>query len=366
MKTKTFLLTAIAAMMLFACSNKNEFVINGHIEGEAPAEVYLQKSKDGKFEIIDTAKVENGNFAFKGEIQIPDLYYIALNDQLYIPFFNEAGKITINFHVDSLKNPRVSGSASDQEFRNYLKLIDGHRSALMEVYSKFTEANSAGDTVTMTLLEEKLDNMQKDQMAEIREYIRANSKSFVAPYVAMRQAYDMELSEMEDVLASFDPGVKESPFAKMLADRIEILQNVAIGKTAPEFTMNNPEGEPVSLSQFRGKVLLVDFWAAWCGPCRAENPNVVAAYNKYHDKGFDVLGVSLDREKEAWLKAIADDHLTWTHVSDLQFWQNAAAKLYGISAIPSNVLLDRDGVIIGRNLRGKELQDKLAEIFAEV
>ncbi|HHM20572.1 MAG TPA: TlpA family protein disulfide reductase [Bacteroidetes bacterium] len=135
------------------------------------------------------------------------------------------------------------------------------------------------------------------------------------------------------------------------------------GSLAPDFTMNTPDGQPLKLSDLRGKILLLDFWASWCGPCRRENPNVVAAYKKYHDKGFDVLGVSLDRDKNRWLQAIERDGLIWNHVSDLKGWKNEAAKLYGVSSIPATVLLDREGKIIARNLRGPQLEAKLKEIF---
>jgi peroxiredoxin len=150
-----------------------------------------------------------------------------------------------------------------------------------------------------------------------------------------------------------------------MAERIEIAKKVGIGRIAPDFTQNDTLGNPVSLSSFRGKFLLIDFWASWCGPCRQENPNVVAAFKKYNNKGFDILGVSLDQPtgKEKWLKAIHDDNLTWTQVSDLKFWGNAVAAQYGIQAIPQNFLLDPNGKIIGKNLRGEALNKKLEEII---
>lgn len=152
--------------------------------------------------------------------------------------------------------------------------------------------------------------------------------------------------------------------AKQFIAFVDKLKRTAIGQPAPEIALPNPQGEVVKLSSLRGKYVLVDFWAKWCGPCRRENPNVVRVYNKYKDKGFTVYGVSLDRTKEDWVKAIQEDNLTWTHVSDLKFWQSEAAKTYGITAIPFSILLDPNGVIIAKNLRGAALEQKLAEIFA--
>jgi peroxiredoxin len=143
------------------------------------------------------------------------------------------------------------------------------------------------------------------------------------------------------------------------------MDNVQIGKQAPVFVQNDTAGKPVSIEDFRGKYLLIDFWASWCSPCRAESPNLVAAYHKYKDKGFTILGVSLDRDKQRWLQAIADDKLNWTQVSDLKFWDNEASNLYAVSSIPSNFLLDPKGIIIAKDLRGDDLNDKLKEIFKE-
>jgi peroxiredoxin len=160
-------------------------------------------------------------------------------------------------------------------------------------------------------------------------------------------------------------GKAEPAAAAQLQNMIRALAGFVLGGEAPDFTMNTPDDKPMSLRQLRGKVVLVDFWASWCGPCRRENPNVVAAYNKYHPKGFDVLGVSLDRSKEPWLAAIEKDGLIWNHVSDLKGWQNDAAKLYGVTSIPHTVLLDKEGKIIARNLRGAALEEKLKELLGE-
>jgi peroxiredoxin len=172
----------------------------------------------------------------------------------------------------------------------------------------------------------------------------------------------MEADELESMVNGLDTSLIALPDIKNLKERILTMKTVAVGQKAPDFTLNDPEGKPISLSsKFGPKLLLVDFWASWCGPCRQENPNVVKVYNQFHKKGFDIVGVSLDHEKADWVKAIKDDKLTWTHISDLQYWNSAAAKLYAVYGIPANFLLDEKGTIIGKNLRGDDLYKKVDE-----
>jgi peroxiredoxin len=199
-------------------------------------------------------------------------------------------------------------------------------------------------------------------------FLKSNPQSPVALYALQQYAgYEIDADKVAPMFASLPEALKSYPSAVAFNERIEIARKTAIGKYAMDFTQADTAGHPVSLSSFKGKYVLVDFWASWCGPCRKENPNVVKTFNKYKDKNFTVLGVSLDRPngKDKWLKAIHDDNLTWTQVSDLKFWDNDVAKQYGIRAIPQNYLLDPEGKIIAKNIRGEELEKKLAEVMGQ-
>lgn len=313
---------------LLSAQQKDNVEISGKVKGLSTGKVYLQQFNNKMFFTIDSAEIKDGNFQFNEKLILPELYGLTLDENkspLYV--FLEAGKVTALLDTAKfLSASTVTGSKSNDLFSAY----------------------------------------KKQRGVDITTFIKDNPKSIVAAYALYRDfSYRLSPEQIKENVSYLDPSLLQTPYVAVLKELIDVLATVSIGKKAPDISALDPSGKLVSLAQHRGKYVLIDFWAAWCGPCRRENPNVVSAYQKYHAKGFDVFGVSLDKSKADWIKAIKDDQLSWTQVSDLKFWNSAAAKLYGVRAIPSNVLIDPDGIIIGRDLRGEELQKRLEELFSQ-
>ena len=355
---------SILLAFVAGCSQKSEnnYSIKGDIKGLDDQFVYLEKMGETDFVVLDSVKSTEGKFSFDGEIGLPMQHYITFDElDAEITFFNEPSEITITGNTDSLQKTKVEGSASQELFEKYQTRLTQIRNQQRDIYYKYQEAKAGGDKEQMTFYEQQYMSLDSIRNSYSDKFIKDHPKSPVAGYVAMRFSYTYDLDKLKEIVSGFDPSISESYYVEQLNERVAKLESTAIGKKAPEFTMDNVDGEPVSLSDFRGKYVLLDFWAAWCSPCRAENPNVVKAYQKYKDKGFTVLGVSLDRKRDDWLKAIEKDNLTWTHLSDLKGWENEASNLYGVMSIPANYLLNKEGVIVAKNLRGEALHEKLEE-----
>jgi peroxiredoxin len=353
---------------VISCNTKKTdgYTIDGTITGADSGWVLLKKREEGKMITTDSVQAKQGKFLLTGKVEMPEVFYLKLaNVDGAFPFFIENGAITMKVYADSIDKSSVTGSVSQDMFIAFQKEESVYNAKLEALYTDYMNAKKTNDTIGAKVADVASDSVQKALSTFTKEYILKNGKSVVAAYLAVRNAYAFTLEDLKAINKAMNPSIANSPYVKTLAERETILEKVQVGQPAPEFTLNDSTGKPVSLSSFKGKVVLVDFWASWCGPCRAENPNVVAAYKKFNSKGFTVFGVSLDTDKGKWQEAVAKDGLTWTHVSDLIGWKNAAAKQYGVMSIPANFLIDKEGKIIGSSLRGEDLVKKLEEVLGK-
>jgi len=343
------------------------FLIKGHIVGVNTGEVSITYPQ-ANGEITDSVKITNGDFSFKGHLDEPVLITLKLTGiktQLY--FFGENSNISILAKKDSLYKGAVTGSAVNDEWKKYLAGYKAVTTYAGTYYHKSDSVNKlfAGkpDSAAKAYLKEENKKLLALDMRFHTAFFSENPSSVICPYVLNTHFIPyFQFDEARQLFAILTPAVKASYYGKQVQQSFDIEKRSGIG-ARPDFTMADVNGKPIKLSSYRGKYVLVDFWASWCAPCRRENPNVLANYKKYHDKGFEVLGVSLDSKKEPWVKAIEMDGLTWTHVSDLKGWKNAAAEEFGVKVVPSNFLLDRDGRVVAKNVREKDLGNKLKSIF---
>lgn len=366
---KVFLILTVATLV-YACNNQqssnngNGFAINGTVSGYDNGYVYLHKVVDNDLKNIDSIMVKKGKFNLEGLVDFPEVYYLGFGDKRHlVPIFLENSDIEFTAQYDSLRDATIKGSKTQDEMNQYNDELVPFRDKLKNLQVQYGEAQSNNDTAVMNQLGADYEKLMSERATFIENYIVSHNKSAIAPYILSTIYYSMETNKLDSIVSLFDQSLDKSSYTKMIKKKVETLRNVEVGKVAPDFALKDTTGNEIALSSFKGKYLLIDFWASWCRPCRAENPNNVAIYNDYKDKGFEILGVSFDNKREDWLKGIKDDKLTWAQVSDLKGWKSAAGQLYGVNSIPHTVLLDKEGVIIAKNLRGEKLREKIAELL---
>jgi peroxiredoxin len=350
-----------------AANTDSTYTITGKIDGLDSGWVYLM-DRQVNAETPDSAMVISGSFTFKGKAATPQYCYIGIpnngHKEYRLGFFVDNGQIHIAGKKDSVSDAVITGSATQDEYKSYIasrKPLNDEEENLSKLYEM---ASAKKDKRLTDSLEKVFDVFAKKDKSFIQNYAKQHPSSYVAALqVYQNFSYNPEVGQLDTIYKSLDSSIQNSYYGTKIKNVLDIAKKTDIGKAAPEFAQNDVNGKLLSLSSLKGKYVLVDFWASWCGPCRAENPNVVKAFQKYHAKGFDILGVSLDEKKDKWQEAIKKDNLNWNQVSDLQGWKNSVAELYGVQGIPMNFLIDKDGKIVGKGLRGEDLEKKLDELM---
>ena len=346
-------------MTLAACNAQSGYKVTGTVEGMPDGKAIIATVNGSSLDTLAKADVKNGSFEFTGNVSEPTgAYIMVIGQRGAIPFMLENANITVNAGQAGLT---VTGSEGQKIYDQFMAINTTTQQEAMKLQQEYQAAN--GDQAKMQAVQEAYAKLMTDAQAKETELIKANPDSYVSTFVIVSGMGQMEYEQLKERYNLLGEKAKASAQGKAIAAQIAKLESTAIGQIAPNFTITTPEGESISLYDIKGKVKLIDFWASWCGPCRGENPHVVEIYKEYHPKGLEIFGVSLDNNKEAWVKAIADDGLVWKHGSDLKGWQSAPAQLYSVSGIPHTVLLDENNKIIAKNLRGDELKQKIAELL---
>jgi peroxiredoxin len=347
---------------------KLPFKIEGTIRNFTGKTIYVHHKWNEK-DYTDSARVQDGKFSFNLKTVEPNMYWFTttgnINEQSNYIFFADPVTIKAALIGDSLPYSRVEAGQSQKDYAEYRVMINNLVMLQQKMQADFNDAVQKGDVNTQQAIQAEYQSLNGQFIYGLKNFVKTHPKSPVSGYIIYNDLNNpaIPLAEVEEALSYTDKEIANTKYIKLATKRVEDKRGTTVGFKATNFSQNTPEGKTVSLSDFKGKYVLVDFWASWCRPCRMENPNVVAAYNRFKDKGFTVLGVSMDSNREPWIAAIKQDNLTWTHVSDLKGWGNEVGKLYNVTGIPQNFLIDKEGKIVAKDLRGAALDEKLAEVL---
>ena len=369
---RLLIVTFLVAILTSCSEGSDGNSLSGTAIGFADGtELYWQKvNENNQPEILDTLVIENGRFGKRLEAtdgaELRLLSDPATRSNFLV--FNENQSIKLTIYRDSMFASKASGGRSNELYSEYNSTIREYAKLRKEKMAAYQKARQEQDGIMVNILQEENNELMASERAFKRQFVQENPNSLFTMIILSELIEKKQITadEAREIVANTKPEILETSIGSTLKASLDAMKNIEIGGIAPDFEAPNPQGETVSLASVKGKYTLIDFWASWCKPCRYENPNLVKAYNEYHDQGFNIIGVSLDQPngKERWLKAIQDDGLPWPQISNLQFWQDPIARMYNVHAIPASFLLDENGVIIARDLRGAQLEAKLASLFS--
>ena len=358
-------------LFLSSCgSSDNQFELIGNADVSDGTMIYvLQADQNNQPYIKDSTSVQSNSFKFKGISSTPQISYIQVQGvNGYVLAILENGDIKADIYKDSISKSKVYGTKSNDDFIKYKSETKSLVDVMNNISSDAQNAIMSGDVVTAMELEKEYNSKEREVMLYEWDFIVDNLDSYMSALLLEVFMIENKVNKdsIIDVYESFSNRIKVSDVGKNIADLLSQFEDpIEVGEIAPDFTAPSIDGPDITLSNvlLDNKVTLLDFWAAWCRPCRIENPNLVRLHKKYKDAGFDIIGVSLDRTREQWEQAVIDDNLPWTQVSNLNFWNDPVARRYSIRAIPQSYLLNKDGLVMGKNLRGQELEDRILSLL---
>ncbi|WP_396147057.1 redoxin domain-containing protein [Flavobacterium sp.] len=384
MKKIVFLIALSLSILSCSKVKKGEFLISGEAKGIPNGKMVFIKTQNevGLVLNVDSTKVKDGKFEFKGKVKEPSIFALYVKDiQQPVPFIMESGEIVIKVDKDSIFKSKISGTDSNDSFQEFNDKTNAINKRLVDYQNKniqkLMEAQQKKDNVTIESLKSGYVKIQKEVDDYMNQYPDSNPNSYISLLLVERlfNSPDFKYENVKKTFENLKEELRNTTKGKSISDKLKTIEknmkNPAAAeknnslKLAPDFSAKSPNGTTISLKESLGKVTIIDFWASWCGPCRKENPNVVALYNEFHSKGLNIIGVSLDDDATKWKDAIAKDKLTWNHVSNLKGFEDPIATLYDVQQIPTTFVLDAKGNIVAKDLRGDELKAKVQELLAQ-
>lgn len=381
MKKILLLLSIVSILISCNKAGSNAFIISGTVKGVDNGKSVTLEVQDasGQLKPVDTVKVQDGKFTFKGSAKEPEMHLIQVEGtQGKVPFILENGDIDLVINKDSISLTKVSGTYNNDELTAYkengMKIQKKMMKFQQDNMTKMNEAQQKSDTVVMNSLRKEYGKFQEEFTTQSEDYLKTHPKAFISTLILESFFNQMtpDIIKIKKYYTALDQSLKDTKTGKSIKTKLDQIEkpvaavgSVGIGSVAPDFAAPSPEGKTISLKESLGKVTIIDFWASWCAPCRAENPNVVAMYNELHGKGLNIISVSLDKDANKWKEAITKDKLSWNQISNLKFWDEPIAATYGVKSIPATFILDANGTIVAKDLRGAELKAKIVALLGK-